>query len=65
MLALGVTAAGVQIHHFFVDGVIWKLKRKTVASPLMVNISELLSAPNPAPSISVIPGPALAVEQKA
>jgi hypothetical protein len=41
-LALGVTAAAVQIHHFFVDGVIWKLKRKTVASPLMVNIDELL-----------------------
>lgn len=40
--ALGVTAAGVQIHHFFVDGVIWKLKRKTVASPLMVNIDDLV-----------------------
>ncbi len=41
-LALGVTAAAVQIHHFFVDGVIWKLKRKTVSSPLMVNIDDLI-----------------------
>lgn len=41
----GVIIAGVQIHHFFVDGVIWKLKRKTVSSPLMVNITDLLGAP--------------------
>lgn len=41
--ATGVILTGVQLHHFFVDGVIWKLKRKTVSSPLMVNISELLS----------------------
>ena len=40
-----VIVSGVQIHHFFIDGVIWKLKRKTVASPLMVNIEELLKAP--------------------
>lgn len=65
MLALGVTAAGVQIHHFFVDGVIWKLKRKTVASPLMVNISELLSPPGSAPAVSVVSAPALSMEQKA
>jgi hypothetical protein len=38
----GVVISAVQIHHFFVDGVIWKLKRKTVASPLMVNIDDLL-----------------------
>jgi hypothetical protein len=42
--ANGVVIAGVQIHHFFVDGVIWKLKRKTVASPLMVNIADLLGS---------------------
>ncbi|MGZ3737653.1 MAG: hypothetical protein ACXVC0_21985, partial [Bdellovibrionota bacterium] len=42
---LGFTTAvilcAVQIHHFFVDGVIWKLKRKTVSSPLMSNIAVL------------------------
>ena len=38
--ALGVVIAGVQIHHFFVDGVIWKLKNPSVANPLMVNLSE-------------------------
>ena len=43
LLAIGITAAGVQVHHFFVDGVIWKLKRATVASPLMVNISDLIT----------------------
>jgi hypothetical protein len=68
MLALGVTAAGVQIHHFFVDGVIWKLKRKTVASPLMANISDMITPQQPAPVLSVASaamGPALSVEQKA
>jgi hypothetical protein len=46
--ATGVFIAGVQIHHFFVDGVIWKLKRTTVSSPLMGNLSELLHPPTPA-----------------
>ena len=32
--------AAVQIHHFFVDGVIWKLRNPRVASPLLVNLSE-------------------------
>ncbi|HMO16681.1 MAG TPA: hypothetical protein PKA63_09360 [Oligoflexia bacterium] len=40
-LALGVSGAAVQIHHFFVDGVIWKLRRETVAQPLMVNAKEI------------------------
>jgi hypothetical protein len=40
--ATGVILCGVQIHHFFVDGVIWKLKKKSVASPLMVNIEDLV-----------------------
>jgi hypothetical protein len=39
---IGVTIVAVQIHHFFVDGVIWKLKRKSVSSPLMVNLSDML-----------------------
>jgi hypothetical protein len=46
--AMGVTIAIVQIHHFFVDGVIWKLKRKTVSSPLMVNLGDLLGKASPA-----------------
>jgi hypothetical protein len=41
-IATGVVFAGVQIHHFFVDGVIWRLKSKAVSSPLMGNIEELL-----------------------
>jgi hypothetical protein len=41
-LATGIIAAAIQIHHFFVDGVIWKLKNKTVSSPLMVNLADLL-----------------------
>jgi len=51
-LTVGVCAAivgaGVQIHHFFVDGVIWKLRNPKVASPLMVNLKELLTRDNPA-----------------
>jgi hypothetical protein len=43
--ATGVIVGGVQLHHFFIDGVIWKLKRKTVVSPLMVNLSEMIGAP--------------------
>jgi hypothetical protein len=38
----GVILSAVQIHHFFVDGVIWKLKSPAVSSPLMVNLNELV-----------------------
>jgi hypothetical protein len=34
LLAAGVITAGIQIHHFFVDGVIWKLRKRAVAVPL-------------------------------
>ncbi len=44
-VAMGVLSAAVQVHHFFVDGVIWKLKRETVASPLMGDLHDLLHAP--------------------
>jgi hypothetical protein len=37
-LALGVFIAGVQIHHFFVDGVIWKLRNPRVRSPLLADL---------------------------
>jgi len=59
-LTFGVVAAGVQVHHFFVDGVIWKLKRKTVASPLMVNIEEMLHgrSGNDGPVLAGAPAPA-------
>lgn len=43
----GITLAAVQLHHFFVDGVIWKLKKKSVSSPLMVNLSDMV---RPAPA---------------
>lgn len=39
----GVVFAAVQVHHFFVDGVIWKLKSQTVSSPLMGHLGEILS----------------------
>lgn len=42
--SIGVFISAVQIHHFFVDGVIWKLKRTTVSSPLMVNLDEMIHA---------------------
>jgi hypothetical protein len=41
-LAAPIVLAGVQIHHFFVDGVIWKLKNPKVSSPLLVNIEQLV-----------------------
>jgi hypothetical protein len=41
LFCAGVINAGIQIHHFFVDGVIWKLRRKSVAHPLMMNIQDV------------------------
>ncbi len=40
--ATGVVISAVQIHHFFVDGVIWKLERQSVSSPLMVNLDDMI-----------------------
>ena len=37
-----VVLAGVQVHHFFVDGVIWKLKSSAVSSPLLATVGDLL-----------------------
>jgi len=37
-LATGVLFAAIQLHHFIVDGVIWKLRNTSVASPLMTNL---------------------------
>jgi hypothetical protein len=43
--ATAVIISAVQIHHFFVDGVIWKLRNPKVSSPLMSSVGELISAP--------------------
>lgn len=43
-LTYPILLSAVQIHHFFVDGVIWKLKNPKVSSPLLVNIPDLLRA---------------------
>lgn len=37
-----VLIAAVQIHHFFVDGVIWKLRHPQVSSPLLVSLGDLI-----------------------
>jgi hypothetical protein len=37
----GVIAVAVNIHHFFVDGVIWKLRDPATSAALMMNIREL------------------------
>lgn len=44
-LAIWVVVAAVNIHHFFVDGVIWKLRDSSNASALMTNIVELSRPP--------------------
>ncbi len=44
----GVVAAAVNIHHFFVDGVIWKLRNNAVMSPLMMNADDWASQRAPA-----------------
>ncbi len=43
-LTTAVFFSAIQIHHFFVDGVIWKLKNPRVLSPLLVNIDDILHA---------------------
>jgi len=43
-LATGVLTAAVQIHHFFVDGVIWKLRNPRVANPLTVGWAPMVGA---------------------
>lgn len=43
-LAEPVVIAAVQIHHFFVDGVIWKLRNPKIGSALLVNIDDLRGA---------------------
>ena len=43
MLVAPVMVAAVQIHHFFVDGVIWKLRHPTVGTPLLVNLDQMLA----------------------
>ncbi|WP_455222050.1 hypothetical protein [Kaarinaea lacus] len=41
LFSIAIVYAAIQIHHFFVDGVIWKLKNKTVSHPLMMTFEEL------------------------
>ena len=40
-VVFGIVIAGVQIHHFFVDGVIWKLRTSAIRQPLMTNWAHL------------------------
>lgn len=57
-LAEGIVISGVQIHHFFVDGVIWRLRNPRVASPLMMRFEDLASDPQaPEPSPEAREGP--------
>lgn len=41
LFSIAIVYAAIQIHHFFVDGVIWKLKNQTVSHPLMMTYEEL------------------------
>jgi hypothetical protein len=45
LFAMAVTSAAVQLHHFFVDGVIWKLENPRVRSPLLTHVPALLRPP--------------------
>ena len=47
-LIAGVLIAAVNIHHFFVDGVIWKLRHAPSTSPLMTNVADLAAPPRAA-----------------
>ena len=41
LFSIAIFFAAIQIHHFFVDGVIWKLKNKTVSHPLMMSVDDI------------------------
>jgi hypothetical protein len=43
-IAAAALYAAVQIHHFFVDGVIWKLRYMGDKSPLLTHFSAALEA---------------------
>jgi len=47
-LAYPVVIAAVQVHHFFVDGVIWKLRNPGVGGPMLVNVEDLVRRPRAA-----------------
>jgi hypothetical protein len=40
IMTSGIVIAAVNIHHFFVDGVIWKLRNVNSTSPLMMNVAD-------------------------
>jgi len=46
----GVVIAALNIQHFFVDGVIWKLRNASVVSPLMMDIDDWTEARAPVPA---------------
>jgi hypothetical protein len=46
----GIVIAAVNIHHFFVDGVIWKIRNVGAASPLMMNVADWVPRPAPVPA---------------
>jgi hypothetical protein len=53
--AAGIVVAAINIHHFFVDGVIWKLRDTAIVSPLMLEARDWglpPSAMQPAPAPS-------------
>jgi hypothetical protein len=52
-----VIVAAVNIHHFFVDGVIWKLRNADISSALTMNITELVpSRPGSSTTGKIIEG---------
>ncbi len=56
-IAAPIVLSGVQIHHFFVDGVIWKLRNPRVTSPLLVNIEQLMRPASQSSGLSQPPLP--------
>jgi hypothetical protein len=64
-IAAPIVLAGVQIHHFFVDGVIWKLKNPKVSSPLLVNIEQLVRPASAGLSVALPAEAAQPVQQAA
>jgi hypothetical protein len=53
--SFAIVASAVQLHHFFVDGVIWKIRQPAVMSPLLVSIDDLIKPAHEAPRAAATP----------
>jgi hypothetical protein len=60
LFSFAIVASAVQLHHFFVDGVIWKIRQPAVMSPLLVSLDDLSKPAGEVPSSGAAVAPSVA-----